>query len=210
MKKEKLIKKYDKQVKIYENHRSNQKLAGWRNKLIKNAYGKVLEVGVGAGANFPYYNRNNIEITGVDFSSEMIKSAKRTASHFQVKAEFIQADINELVLEHNSFDCIVSTLSLCSYPDPIAALSKFNNWCHQDGIILLMEHGLSSNILLSFAQNVIDPLHTKISGCHCNRNINKIIEKSNLQVEYIESYWSDIIYLIWAKPSKESFDYNKA
>ncbi|QGH33869.1 methyltransferase domain-containing protein [Gracilibacillus salitolerans] len=200
MKKEKLIKKYDKQVKIYENKRTNQKLAGWRNKIIKNAYGKVLEVGVGAGANFPYYDRDNVEITGVDFSSEMIQSAKRAASHFQVNAEFIQEDIDELVLEDNSFDCIVSTLSLCSYPDPIVTLNKFNKWCRKDGIILLMEHGLSSNIFLSFGQKMIDPLHTKISGCHCNRNINMLIENSNLQVDHIERYWSDIIYLIWAKP----------
>ncbi|MFB4166933.1 class I SAM-dependent methyltransferase [Virgibacillus sp. JSM 102003] len=202
MKKEKLIKKYDKQVKMYESKRANQKFAELRNKLIKNAYGKVLEVGVGAGANFSYYDRNNVEITGVDFSPEMIKSAKRTASNFQMKAEFIQDDIDELIIEPNSFDSIVSTLSLCSYPDPIATLNKFNSWCREDGVILLMEHGLSSNSLLSFTQKMIDPLHTKITGCHCNRNIDKIIEGSILQVDQIERYWADIIYLIRAKPIK--------
>ncbi|MGP4108942.1 class I SAM-dependent methyltransferase [Virgibacillus sp. L01] len=202
MKKEKQIKKFDKQVKLYETKGTNQKFAGLRNKLIKNAYGKVLEVGVGAGANFSYYDQNNVEITGVDFSSEMIKSAKRTASNFQMKAVFVQEDIDELILEPNSFDCIVSTLSLCSYPDPIETLNKFNSWCRKDGAILLMEHGLSSNPLLSFAQKVIDPLHTKISGCHCNRNIDKIIGKSSLQVDQIERYWSDIIYLIRATPIK--------
>ncbi|MBP1947479.1 class I SAM-dependent methyltransferase [Virgibacillus litoralis] len=202
MKKEKQIKKFDKQVKMYENKRANQKFAALRNKLIKNAYGNVLEVGVGAGANFSYYDRNNVEITGVDFSSKMIKSAKREASNFQMKAEFIQEDIDELILEPNSFDTIVSTLSLCSYPDPIATLSKFSSWCRGDGIILLMEHGLSSNPLLSFTQKVIDPLHTKFSGCHCNRNIDKIIEESCLQVDQIERYWADIIYLIRAKPTK--------
>ncbi|WP_018931198.1 class I SAM-dependent methyltransferase [Gracilibacillus lacisalsi] len=200
MKNEKLIEKYDKQAKMYENNRANQKLARWRNKIIKSTYGKVLEVGIGAGANFPYYDRDNVEVTGVDFSSEMIKSAKRTAAQLQVKAEFIQADIDELVLEDNSFDCIVSTLSLCSYPDPIVTLNKFNHWCRKDGIILLMEHGLSSNSFLSFGQKMIDPLHKKISGCHCNRNINEIVRNSNLQVDHIERYWSDIIYLIWAKP----------
>ncbi|SER06340.1 Methyltransferase domain-containing protein [Virgibacillus subterraneus] len=202
MKKEKQIKKYDKQVKMYENKRANPKFAGLRNKIIKNAYGKVLEVGIGAGANFSYYDRNNVEITGIDFSSEMIMSAKRAASISQVKAKFIQEDIDELILEPNSFDSIVSTLSLCSYPDPIATLSKFNSWCRKGGIILLMEHGLSSNPLLSFTQKMIDPLHTKISGCHCNRNIDKIIGKSSLQVDQIERYWSDIIYLIRAKPTK--------
>ncbi|MBB2478874.1 class I SAM-dependent methyltransferase [Bacillus sp. APMAM] len=202
MKKESLIRKYDKQVKMYENNRKNQKLAGLRNKIIKKAYGKVLEVGVGAGANFPYYDRNNVEVTGVDFSLEMIRSAKKAASIFQVKAEFIQEDIDELILEDNSFDCIVSTLSLCSYPEPILTLNRFNSWCREDGIILLMEHGLSSNPILSATQKIIDPLYTKISGCHCNRNINKIMEKSNLQVDQIERYWSDIIYLVQARPTK--------
>lgn len=206
LKKEKLIKKYDKQVKMYENNSKNQRLNGLRNRIIKNAYGKVLEVGVGAGANFPYYDRNSVEITGVDFSSEMIKSAKRAASNYQITAEFIQEDIDELILEENTFDCIVSTLSLCSYADPLKVLNKFNRWCRKDGSVLLMEHGLSSNPLLSLTQKMIDPLHTKISGCHCNRNINKILEESSLKIEHIERYWSEIVYLIWAKPSKyESF-----
>ena len=200
MEKEKLIKKYDKQVKMYESNRSNQKLADSRNKIIKSAYGKVLEVGVGTGANFPYYDRNHVELTGVDFSSKMIESAKRAASIFQVKAEFKQEDIDELILEHNSFDCIVSTLSLCSYPDPIATLNKFNSWCRKDGLVLLMEHGLSSNSLLSFTQKIIDPLYTKMSGCHCDRNVDEIIAKSNLQVDRIERYWSGMLYLIWAIP----------
>lgn len=202
MKKEKLIKKFDKQVKVFEKNRANQNLAGWRSKILKNAYGKVLEVGVGAGANFPYYDRNNVVVTGVDFSSKMIESAKGAAANSQVKAKFIQADVDELILEENSFDCIVSTLSLCSYPDPTATLNKFHSWCRKDGIILLMEHGLSSNSLLSFTLKMIDPLYTRISGCHCDRDIRKIIQQSKLQIDHIERYWSGIFHLIWARPSK--------
>ncbi|WP_058307096.1 class I SAM-dependent methyltransferase [Gracilibacillus massiliensis] len=205
MEKDQRIRKYDKQVKIYENTGKNQKFNELRKKIIKNAYGKVLEVGVGAGANFPYYNKKNVEITAVDFSSEMIKSAKRAASTYQLKVEFIQNDVDKLLMEQNSYDCIVSTLSLCSYPEPIATLNKFNGWCRKDGSILLMEHGLSSNQFLSFAKKMIDPLHTKIAGCHCNRNIKKLIDESYLQVDHSERYWSDIVNLIWAKPNKQVF-----
>lgn len=202
MKNEKLIKKYDKHANMYEKNRSNPTLARWRSRIIKNANGRVLEVGVGVGSNFPYYDKENVQVTGVDFSLEMIKRAKQAASDFHIYAEFLQEDVDELRFESNSFDCIVSTLSLCSYPEPVVTLSNFSNWCRKDGTILLMEHGLSSNPLLSYTQRVIDPLFQKISGCHCNRNILKIIEESKLQVERIESYWSDIMYLIWAKPSK--------
>lgn len=202
MNKEKRIKKYDKQVKMYEGNRKNQKLLSLRKKLIKDAYGKVLEVGVGAGANFPYYLRDKVDITGVDFSSEMIKSAKKTASDYQLNVNFIQEDIDELIFEDNSFDCIVSTLSLCCSPDPVATLNKFNSWCQEGGSILLMEHGLSSKPFFSLIQNVIDPIHTRISGCHCNRDFNEILKDSKLQVDNIERYWSDTVYLILAKPVK--------
>lgn len=202
MKKEKLIKKYDKHVKMYEKNRSNPTLARWRSRIIKSACGKVLEVGVGVGSNFPYYDKEKVHVTGVDFSLEMIKSAKQAASDFQIHAEFLQADVDELRFKSDSFDCIVSTLSLCSYPEPVVTLRNFNDWCRKDGTILLMEHGLSSNPLLSFTQSIIDPLFKQISGCHCNRNILKILEESKLQVERIETYWSDIVYLIWAKPSR--------
>lgn len=188
MDKEKLIKKYDKHVKMYENNRNNSTLAAWRNRMIKEAYGKVLEVGIGVGTNFPYYNRENVHVTGIDFSSEMIKSAKEAASNYQINAEFLQADVDELHLEPNSFDCIVSTLSLCSYSKPTEILNNFNKWCRKDGTVLLMEHGLSSNVLLSFTQKMIDPLFRKISGCHCNRNILKMVEKSGLKVDHIETY----------------------
>lgn len=201
LEKEKLIKKYDKQAKMYENQ-INQKVEGWRKQLIQKAYGKVLEVGVGTGANFPYYDKEKVEVTGVDFSSEMMKRAKRSAATYQVKADFIQEDLDELKFEPDSFDCIVSTLTLCSYLDPIKVLNKFNRWSRKGGTILLLEHGLSSNPFLSFTLKMIDPLYTKISGCHCNRDIRSIVERSDLQLEHIERHWADIFYLIQARPGK--------
>ncbi|SFL47221.1 Ubiquinone/menaquinone biosynthesis C-methylase UbiE [Gracilibacillus orientalis] len=202
MKKEKLIKKYDKQVKVYEKNRNHSTLSTWRKKLINKAYGNVLEVGVGAGANFPYYTEETVQVTGVDFSSEMIKSAKQAASDYHFRAEFLQEDVDHLTLAPNSYDCIVSTLSLCSYAKPHELMNKFNDWCREDGIVLLMEHGLSSNLFLSYSQKILDPLFTKISGCHCNRDILKIVEKSDLQLINIETYWSGIVYMICAKPNK--------
>ncbi len=204
MKKEKLIRKYDKQAKKYERNRNHATLNNWRRKLLKSAYGNVLEVGIGVGANFPFYNRENVSITGVDFSQQMIESAKRLAPTLQVKANFIQKDINQLRFEENTFDCIVSTLTLCSYPEPIVTLNKFNEWIKPDGTILLMEHGLSSKKFLSTSQKIINPLFKKISGCHCNRDMIAIIEQSNLQIEHVERYWQDILCLVWAKPAKHA------
>jgi ubiquinone/menaquinone biosynthesis C-methylase UbiE len=203
MNKEKQIQKYDKQVSAYENNLDNPTLAKWRRKIIPDAYGRVLEVGVGVGANFSHYHPEKVtEVVGVDFSSKMLKSASRVASYHKINADLLHQDINQVNFEIDSYDSIVSTLTLCSYPNPIETLNNLNDWCKEDGRVLLMEHGLSSNPLLSIAQKVVDPLFTKVSGCHCNRNMIKLIEESKLQMERVERYWSGIVCLIWAKPSK--------
>ncbi|MFC4403889.1 class I SAM-dependent methyltransferase [Gracilibacillus xinjiangensis] len=201
MQKNKLIKKYNKQVKMYEKNRNNPTLAPWRREILKGLQGKVLEVGVGAGANFAFYDKASIHITGVDFSPEMLKSARKAADSHQVNTELLLKNVENLDFESNSFDHIVSTLSLCSYQNPAGVLAKFNKWCRQDGSIRLLEHGLSSNKFLSLSQKAIDPIFTKISGCHCDRDILQLVKKANIKVDRVDRYWSDIVYLIWAKPS---------
>ncbi|SES25314.1 Methyltransferase domain-containing protein [Gracilibacillus ureilyticus] len=201
MQKDKLIKKYDKQVRNYEKNRNNPTLAKWRRELLRDIKGNVLEVGVGAGANFAFYNKNNVHITGVDFSPEMIKSATKEADLYQLETQFLLKNVEELEFEPDSFDHIVSTLSLCSYQDPVRVLTKFNEWCRKDGSIRLLEHGISSNRFLSFTQKTADPILTKISGCHWNRDMLELVNAANIQIERVERYWSDIVYMIWAKPS---------
>jgi ubiquinone/menaquinone biosynthesis C-methylase UbiE len=201
MDKEKLVKKFDRQVKIYENNRENRTLAPQRKKLLKHAYGKVLEVGIGAGANFPYYSKD-VYITGVDFSPMMINSAKSAANQYGITADLIVADVDELQFESDSFDCVVSTLTLCGYKNPVHVLNKFNDWCKEDGKILLLEHGLSSNRILSFTQKIINPIYKKMSGCHGNRDMLEIVTRSKLNIELSERSWADIFYLISAKPSR--------
>ncbi|WP_042148808.1 class I SAM-dependent methyltransferase [Paucisalibacillus sp. EB02] len=203
MKQEKLIEKYTKQVTVYEKNRDHPTITSWRKRIIKDAYGTVLEAGVSVGANFPYYDKDKVtEITGVDFSSEMIKSAIKSAQQHHINATFITQDINSLQLAPNFYDTIVSTLTLCSYPNPIETLNQFNTWCRKDGSVLFLEHGLSTNPLLSLTQKIVDPIYKRISGCHCNRNMVKLIEESQLQIEKVERFWSGIAILIWAKPTK--------
>ncbi|GGJ88932.1 SAM-dependent methyltransferase [Lentibacillus kapialis] len=202
MPKDKLIGKYDKHVDMFNALCTSRFWERWRRALLASAYGKVLEVGVGNGANFPYYSRENVHVTGVDFSPEMIKSAGQTATDYKMDAELIQQDVEDLTFESGSFDCIVSTLTMCGYPNPTGVLNQFNRWCREDGIILLMEHGISSNRVLSYTQKMVDPLFKKTAGCHCDRNIMKIVENSAPKVDYKNSYWTDIISLIWARPVK--------
>src|SRR5690625_779228 len=194
-----LIKKFDKQAKKYENRRKHDQAYNYRQRIFREAKGKVLEVAIGTGLNFPFYNRD-IELIGLDFSREMLNKAHHAAKDYQFKTTLLQNDVETVDFKENSFDTIISSASLCAYQSPINVLNNFQKWCKQDGQILMLEHGLSTNKPLALFQKAIDPFALRLVGCHQNRNISEIVNKSKLKVIKEERYFAGYLYLIWAKP----------
>jgi ubiquinone/menaquinone biosynthesis C-methylase UbiE len=200
MDKTRLIRTFDRQAKQYEKKRLQGSEKVWRRKLLQEVEGRVLELAVGAGANIPFYPQH-VDITAVDFSQQMLNRAKQAGDEYELNIDFILSDIETIEFDDESFDTIISTLSLCGYEDPSRLLNQLNKWCKNSGQILLLEHGISANPVLSSIQKMIDPLAYKIAGCHQTRNILDLMEKSDLTVTKTESHWLGIVHLIWAKPT---------
>ncbi|AJS58624.1 class I SAM-dependent methyltransferase [Paenibacillus sp. IHBB 10380] len=201
MEKEKLIRIFDNQASMYDKRRKKLSDRKWREPLVSCAYGKVLEVSVGAGANFPFYP-NHVEVTAVDFSNEMLLRAQVAAADTHTKAEFIHADVESLSFPNDTFDTIVSTLSFCGYENPSSVLALFTRWCKPNGQILLMEHGVSSKPIIRKIQNLVNPMFRKTVGCHLNRDIMGMLQKADLKLERVEHHWMNMVHLILARPNK--------
>lgn len=199
MNKDNLIRKFNKQAPMYERNSRQRTLGLWRSRLLQHIDGKVLEIAVGAGANFPYYNPDMVELTAVDFSPEMLRSAQRMAANLDLKVTFQQQDIETLHLPERSFDGVVSTLSLCGYDDPLQVVNKMNQWCKRGGSICLLEHGISHNKLLGITQQLVNPVARRISGCHFNRDILGIVRSSDVEIIKTERYYGGMVHLIWAR-----------
>lgn len=199
MEKQKLIQIFDRQANQYAKKREGSKVKQWRQRLLGDAKGEVLELAAGAGANFPFHPPG-VHLAAADFSPAMLEQAQRAARELRLDARFICADIEELDFAAHSFDTIVSTLSMCSYDRPRMVLEKIAGWCRPDGLILLMEHGISSNRALSAVQRALNPLLYRAYGCHHNRDIQGLVRQSDLHIVRAESYWLDMIHLIWARP----------
>lgn len=199
MDKTKLVRKFDKQSSIYERQRKKGNLGAWRRQLLQQADGKVLELAVGAGANFAYYS-SDVQVTGVDFSPQMLKKAKHAAEEHEICTEFLMSDIETLEFPENTFDTVVSTLSFCGYEQPVQIFNQLSRWCKPQGKVLLLEHGISHHPVIAFAQKTIDPIHHKLIGCHQKRDILRLIQESNIQIQEIKGHWQGMFHLIWAKP----------
>ncbi|UOQ84395.1 class I SAM-dependent methyltransferase [Gracilibacillus salinarum] len=199
MNQQSLIKKFNKQAHYYSKRRHHDRMSKFRNKIFPEAYGKVVEVGIGTGLNFPIYT-NDMELTGVDFSPEMLKIAAETAREYSVSTTLMESNIETIDFDENCFDTVVSSMTLCAYRHPVSVLAKFKKWCKPHGKILMMEHGISSRKSVALLQHTIDPLALKIVGCHQNRDIIELVKEADLQIIKKEQYLSGYLSLIWATP----------
>ena len=162
-----------------------------REKIIPNASGKVLEIGIGSGLNIPFYNISKIDkIYGLDPSIQLCKKAIKKAEEIDINIDFLFEGAEEIKLKSNSIDTVVITYTLCSIPNPMDALKEIKRVMRSDGNILFCEHGIAPDTKVSKWQNRINPIWGKLfGGCNINRDIPSIISNSGFKVQNLEQMY---------------------
>lgn len=139
-------------------------LRPWRQGLLARAEGRVLEVGVGTGKNFPYYPPG-VTITGIDIAERMLATARKKAARQGRAVDLILADVQDLPFPDDTFDSAVSTFVFCSVPNPVGGLREVHRVVRPEGQILLLEHmrdrrteaGVVMRFLSRFAGELLGP-----------------------------------------------------
>jgi ubiquinone/menaquinone biosynthesis C-methylase UbiE len=186
---------YDHMEAFVERYRFSK----WRKLQWSKVEGsRILEIGVGTGKNFPYYPAD-VEITAIDFSEEMLKRARERAERQKVKVRLQQMDVQNLDFDDNSFDTVVATFVFCSVPDPIQGLQEIGRVCKSGGKIVLLDHVLHSNVILSNIMTIANPLVVRLMGANINRQTVNNVVKSNLTLESFTNLNLGIFKLIEAR-----------
>jgi ubiquinone/menaquinone biosynthesis C-methylase UbiE len=165
-------------------------LTEYRRAVVAAARGRVLEIGVGSGLNFPMYGKQVELVYGIDPSPRLLTIARRRAAASGVPVELIQGSATAIPLADNAVDTVVMTWTLCSIPDPLAALREMRRVLKPNGNLYFVEHGLSPEPGIEHWQHRITPAWRRIAGgCHLDRKIDELIrlagfDLTNLQVEY--------------------------
>ena len=172
-----------------------------RQRLLPRASGKVLEVAVGTGKNLRYYP-HGCRVIAVDVSGAMLNIARKRATKLSLNASFLLTDAEALPFSDKSFDSVVSSLSTCTFPNPVAALQEMARVCRTDGKILLLEHGRSNREWLGRWQDRREDSFAKQLGCHWNREPLKMAQLANLRIMTASHTFLGIFHLIEAKPDQ--------
>ena len=87
------------------------------------------------------------------------------------------------------FDTILQSMGLCSTANPSALLSHLGRLSNPTGgRILLLEHGRSHYEWLNRILDEHAPAHADKHGCWWNRDIQKIVQDSGLEIVQIKRY----------------------
>lgn len=151
-------------------------LTKYRRAAVAAAYGRVLEIGVGSGLNFPLYG-NQVELVyGIDPSPRLLSIARRRAAASGIPVELVLGSATAIPLADNAVDTVVMTWTLCSIPDPLAALREMRRVLRPDGNLCFVEHGLSPDPGVERWQHRLTPAWRRMAGgCHLDRKMDDLI-----------------------------------
>jgi ubiquinone/menaquinone biosynthesis C-methylase UbiE len=160
-----------------------EELTSFRERIIPVARGVVLEVGVGSGLNLPFYTTQVDEVRAVDPSHELVAMARLKTAALPFGVTFYEQPSHPLPFADSSMDTAVMTWSLCSIPDPAAALRELRRVLKPGAELLFVEHGLSPDRGVQTWQNRLTPAWRRLAGgCHLNRDVTELIRAAGFTI----------------------------
>ena len=159
-----------------------------RDDLIGRARGRTLEVGAGTGANVAHYRDVECVVLS-EPEPAMVRYLRAKLSTAAVPVEVEEASAEALPFPDDSFDTVVSTLVMCTVPDPAHALREVRRVLRPGGEYLFLEHGGSDDEGLARWQRRLDPVWKHLAGgCHLSRHVPRLIADAGFAITEIHSY----------------------
>jgi SAM-dependent methyltransferase len=179
----------------------NREARRYRERVIPQARGRVLEIGVGSGLNLPFYSGAVDYLYALEPSPQLRRMTGRRIKGAPFPVEFLDQPAEEIPLEEASVDTVVTTWTLCTIPDAIRALGEARRVLKPSGSLLFVEHGLAPDRRVQAWQNRLNPIWNRIGGgCNLNRKIDDLIARSGFRFSEIGTEYA-------AGPKPLSFTY---
>jgi ubiquinone/menaquinone biosynthesis C-methylase UbiE len=179
-----------------------------RQKVVPQAQGRVLEIGIGSGLNLSFYDRDRVvKLWGLDPSEELRRIARERAQAAGMDVEFLGLPGEQIPLEDASVDTVVSTYTLCTIPDVERALGEMRRVLAPGGTLVFSEHGRAPDEGVARWQNRLDGFWGSLSGgCHLNREIARLIGDAGFRIDALDNMYlpgpRPFTYTFWGRASR--------
>lgn len=159
------------------------RLGAARARLLSSLNGKILDLGCGTGVNFEYF-RHPDQVVGCEPDAEM----RQVAAQKSIPGlTLIDSRAENLELEDNAFDHVVSTLVLCSVSDLKAGFSEIGRVLKPGGSLHFLEHSRGEGFIGQL-HDWCTPLWSRMAGgCHLNRRPLTLIQENGFELQHRET-----------------------
>ncbi len=162
-----------------------------RRKVIPNAHGSVLEIGVGSGLNLAYYDTDKVtRLLALDPSEGLQVKARARAREAGLDVEFLLRGGESIPLDDNSVDTVTMTYTLCTIPDGPKALGEMKRVLKPGGQLLFCEHGRAPDASIARWQDRLTPIWRHLSGgCRLNVRIGDVLAEAGFTVKTMDNLY---------------------
>ena len=168
-------------------------------RLFSKIRGKTLFVAAGTGLNF----RNlppEAEIVAIDLDRGKLVRAQARACRGAISVQ--HADLQQLPFADGFFDSIATASTLCSVPDPVAALKQMHRVLKPGGKLLMFEHVRSRNLLVGAELDLLSPI-MRFLGSVINRDTVAAVQTAGFTVDLVTCGYLDVFLMIEAHKAEE-------
>ncbi len=161
-----------------------------RSRVCADLTGDVVEIGFGTGHNLPYLPPEVKRLRAVESSQLSVRLAQPRISESPVAVEVVGLDGQRLPLADDTADSVLCTWSLCTIPDPVAAVVEIRRVLRPGGMLHFVEHGLAPHESVRKWQHRLNGVQQRVAGgCHLSRDIPTIIESAGMTITHLKTYY---------------------
>jgi ubiquinone/menaquinone biosynthesis C-methylase UbiE len=165
-------------------------VARYRRELLAHASGTILEIGFGTGLNLPCYPPHVRKVTTVDPNVGMYRRARRRIKQAGIEVDRRVLGGERLPFEDATFDCAVSTFTLCSIGEVTQAMREVYRVLKAGGLFLFLEHGLSPELNVQKWQHRLNWLQVRLAGgCHLDRDMRALVTAQPFASVQIDEFY---------------------
>lgn len=164
---------------------------------LANLRGRVLFLAVGTGLEVPFFPPG-LDITGMDISWGMLRQAKMRTAAYKGGFQLTQSDVEKLAFRDDTFDCVATSCTFCSVPDPAAGLRELQRVLKPGGELRMFEHTGSRWFPFNVMLHAMTPITSKF-GPSMNRDTVTNVRKAGFRLRSVRNVYLDVVKIIVAE-----------
>jgi ubiquinone/menaquinone biosynthesis C-methylase UbiE len=162
----------------------------YRRRALEPARGETLEIGFGTGLNLSHYPEAVTRLTAIDSENMLEDRVEKRVAECRIPVTRMRLDAQgRLPFEDQTFDTVVTTMTLCSISDAASALAEIRRVLKPEGRFVFFEHGRSDDPKVAWLQDLFNPIQKIICvGCNMNRKIDELIENADFEIMTLDRF----------------------